>query len=326
MTRSSPSFVPVEVIDAPSYDEFWEVHGPKNRPILINRAASEWPALRKWDFDWFKAHHGHVTVTVSNPPRLSPSCGQEAISLAEYIDLILSGRAGRRYFSQFNALQQMPRLLDDIRRPRFAPPDKLGRPQLWIGPANTFIGFHKDNSHDLDGIANLFTQIQGRKRFCLVSPDQDRFMYRRSEGGQDSWHSTIDFDHERYTDTPRFLEATVEEAIVEPGQTLYVPAHYWHSVRSLDPSISLSYWWRPWKMSDLFDRLRDVVEEGGDLAAFAREHAGAIDGEAVDELGGVAVLRGALAYDEVQPLRQFIEIMFDAEVRDRLAKDRGRNS
>jgi hypothetical protein len=288
--------------------------------VLINGAASEWSALRDWDFEWFKTRYGEVTVTVSSPPRLTISCGQEMSTLGAYIDLITSGRAGRRYLSQFNSFEQMPGLIDGIARPRYAPPERRGVPQLWLGPANTYIGFHKDNSHELDGIANLFTQIRGRKRFCLVDPDQDRLMYRLPPDGPDYWHSAIDFDREQYMATPLFLEAVVQEAIVEPGQMLYVPAHYWHSVRSLDASISVSYWWRPWKVSDLFDSLREVVLMGGDVEGFARARAGVVNVNDVDELGGVAVLGNALAHQAVQPLMAVIDVLFDAEVRELLER------
>ena len=33
------------------------------------------------------------------------------------------------------------------------------------------------------------------------------------------------------------------QAILKPGDTLYIPIGCWHYVRSLSPSISLNFWW-----------------------------------------------------------------------------------
>jgi hypothetical protein len=41
------------------------------------------------------------------------------------------------------------------------------------------------------------------------------------------------------------LSAPCMEAILEPGDILFLPAFWWHNVISLDVSISVNYWWRP---------------------------------------------------------------------------------
>ena len=37
--------------------------------------------------------------------------------------------------------------------------------------------------------------------------------------------------------------ATLLSAVVGPGEVLFIPKGWWHHVRSLTPSISLSFWW-----------------------------------------------------------------------------------
>jgi hypothetical protein len=45
-------------------------------------------------------------------------------------------------------------------------------------------------------------------------------------------------------DLSRF-NARCFEAIIEPGDVLFIPAFWWHHVTSIDVAISINYWWRP---------------------------------------------------------------------------------
>jgi lysine-specific demethylase 8 len=46
-------------------------------------------------------------------------------------------------------------------------------------------------------------------------------------------------DLERF---PLFAQAQGEELVLEAGEMLYLPPHYWHFVRSLSVSFSISFW------------------------------------------------------------------------------------
>ena len=43
---------------------------------------------------------------------------------------------------------------------------------------------------------------------------------------------------------PLFHEARCVETILEEGQCLYIPVGWWHYVRSLTVSFSVSFWWK----------------------------------------------------------------------------------
>ena len=47
-------------------------------------------------------------------------------------------------------------------------------------------------------------------------------------------------DTERF---PNFSEIPYMECILEPGEMLYIPIHFWHYVKSLEISFSVSFWW-----------------------------------------------------------------------------------
>ena len=44
----------------------------------------------------------------------------------------------------------------------------------------------------------------------------------------------------RFPDAGR---AEYAEALLEPGDVLFVPRGWWHYVRSVDVSASVSFWW-----------------------------------------------------------------------------------
>lgn len=326
MQTRGPKFVPLERIKPPSYDEFWRLYGAPGKPVVITGVVSDWKATSEWNLDWFKTHYGEQRVLVSNPPRLTPSCGKDWSTLGEYIDLVKSGTAGRRYLAQWRAFEDIPELLDWLKVPPYSRPGRTVRPHLWLGPANTIIGFHKDNAHPLDGIANLFVQLHGRKRICLVSPDQDALMYRRPDGGEDYWHSEIDFDNEDYTNTPLFEKAVVEETIIHPGETLFVPAHYWHSVRSLDPSISVSFWWHPVRLVEIYHQLVLAVRKDLDPMTASRDYAELVDEGDVEELGGIEVLSSSFDVEMLRPFGRAVYGTLKPSVREALARWRSENA
>jgi Cupin-like domain len=120
----------------------------------------------------------------------------------------------------------------------FVPPN-TGR--IWIGNA-VQVQTHFDTTD------NLACVVAGTRRFTLFAPDQISNLYpgpiEYTLAGQPVSMALFDSpDLARY---PRFVEAlaAAEVADLGPGDALYIPALWWHHVRSSGPfNVLVNYWW-----------------------------------------------------------------------------------
>lgn len=123
----------------------------------------------------------------------------------------------------------MPLLGDDV------------NPNLWIG-GRTIVGPHNDYPE------NIACVVAGRRRFRLFPPEQIANLYigpyeLNPAGRPVSFVSPTQPDLARY---PRYAQAlsASSEAILEPGDAIFIPSMWWHSVESLEPfNMLVNYWW-----------------------------------------------------------------------------------
>ncbi|MFL9926792.1 cupin-like domain-containing protein [Herbaspirillum lusitanum] len=114
---------------------------------------------------------------------------------------------------------------------------KMGPPRFWLGPAGTVTPLHCDYDD------NIFAQIWGSKRIFLSPPHHDEFLYPR-EANAILFGSPFDPEAPDFEQFPLARQAAMIECVMQPGELLYVPAGWYHQVRSLTFSLSANRWAR----------------------------------------------------------------------------------
>jgi [protein]-arginine 3-hydroxylase / protease len=280
---NGPYYFQIKRVERPSVEEFRRHYEIPMKPVVITGALTGWKAMSLWTHGWFKQHYETKVVNLSVTPNYTVRPVQMKIS--DYMDSILSNTGALLYMDQC-PVEEFPGLEDYFQTPEYCHPERHHLVNLWIGPAETVLGFHKDNHNSYDWINNIFVQICGRKHVVMVSGDQDMFMYKRAPEEEDAFHSHIsdprNVDFSKY---PLFRKATLFEAIVYPGEIVFIPGNYWHYVHALDKSISMSFWWRHHRIADIINRYfgRPVSKRGD----FLQSHKGTITMKDVEDFGGI---------------------------------------
>jgi jumonji domain-containing protein 7 len=252
-----------------------------NTPAIITDALEDWRVAERWtpqslaDF----VRHRKVTVSVAHNGRFrydstdedTAANGADARTEMDFVDAVSAlyerRREGHVYVMQQSIPERLPELMDHL----VVPP--------WIGSAeqaviNLWFGYATTTSLHYDDANNFFAQVYGRKRFVIFSPTDTACLYPFSHKGKLPHLAHVDPsdpDLERY---PDFVRASPLEFELQPGELLYLPAFWWHQVRSAEVSISVSFWW-PAQISQYVDspsavrRLYGLYEE--DRLAGVRE-------------------------------------------------------
>lgn len=263
--------IPVRV--APSMETF-EKHLETGLPLVIQDALAHWPALheRPWNSPAYlmrKTFGGRRLVPVEIGRSYTDSgWGQSIITFKEFMSTYLlhdpTGiqEKGVGYLAQHDLFSQVHTLRSDISIPDYCYTDpplpalgttlgKMGRqvrleePLLnaWFGPVGTISPLHTDPYH------NILCQVVGKKYIRLYNPSESEKLYPKGlEGGGVDMSNTSEVDIEAADemldeDYPLFRGADFVETILNEGECLYIPVGWWHYVRSLTVSFSVSFWW-----------------------------------------------------------------------------------
>lgn len=287
---TGPTYHQIERIRNLSGDVFRRRYETPLRPVVAVGGALGWKAMGAWSHDWFRVNYGDTEVSLSVNPRHTSSVRR--MTVAQYISGLISDRERNLYMDQCPP-EKFPGLDAYYETPEYCPRERELTVNLWVGPAGTILGFHKDNHDPYSWVDNMFVQLQGRKHIVLASPDQDPFMYQRPPDDREYWHSYIaDPNVVDYSKYPLFCKATLLETIVNPGDMLFIPGNYWHYVRSLDDSISMSFWWNHHRMVDIVRRYLRAPER--ERAAFLEAHREAITMKDIEDFGGLQKFAAAL--------------------------------
>jgi hypothetical protein len=229
-------------------------------PIIIRGAVLDWPAViagRKSAealVDYLKRmDQGKPAEVLIGPPEIEGHFFYDAAmrgcnfqkrygSLSGLLDKILSLRSEDKPIALYAGAAGIDEHLagwPEQNRLPFELPDAT--PRIWIGN-RTRVATHFDET------SNVAFVVSGRRRFTLFPPEQLENLYvgplHFTIAGPPV--SMVDLEKPDFDRFPRFKDALPHARVadLEPGDALFIPPIWWHSVKALDPfNVLVNYWW-----------------------------------------------------------------------------------
>ncbi|MBT8066283.1 MAG: cupin-like domain-containing protein [Gammaproteobacteria bacterium] len=233
---------------------------PANRPAVLKGLLQDWPAVQAGRqspgsaVDYLKHFDSGATVTamIAAPEANGRffytddfqgfNFGSKTVSVSAALDTYLSLAGDPQppaiALQALHVPDIMPSFSGDNAMPLL---DSDIAPRMWISN-QSMIATHFDNNF------NIACVVSGRRRFTVFPPEQLTNLYLgpllKTPGGTPI--SVVDLREPDYSRFPRFREAleSAQEAVLEPGDAIYIPILWWHGVESLEPlNILVNYWW-----------------------------------------------------------------------------------
>jgi ribosomal protein L16 Arg81 hydroxylase len=225
-----------------SAEEFFRCYYSVNRPVVFQDGLRNSPALAHWNPDYLRARCGSEMVQVmagrsaDRNYEMNAEHHRTRTRMDEFVDRVKQAGQTNDFYMVANnrSLEsgKMKVLLDEVRvlEHILDPAHAQSRMFLWFGPGGTVTPLH----HDAMNI--VLAQVYGRKTVTLIPSFQTPYVYNHI-----GVYSAVDLEKPDYNRFPLFKHATKLKVLLEPGQVLFIPVGWWHHVRSMDVSISLSF-------------------------------------------------------------------------------------
>lgn len=227
---------PIPIVDGDTItrEEFQREYYIPQKPVVLRGLWKKYPAYDKWTMDFFRKTMGDIEVGLfgNRKEDISKTLQEPnaVMRFDEYLNLIEHQPTDLRLFL-FPVFKHKPELLKD-----FGYPDIASRwirmPFMFFGPAKSVVRMHQD----ID-MSNVFlTQFHGQKRVVLFPPDQSDLLYRLPF----NVHSIADIDHPDYDQFPGLKYAKGMSALIEHGDTIFMPSGYWHHIEYVTGGFGLA--------------------------------------------------------------------------------------
>ncbi len=237
-----------------------------NKPVILTDQAAGWPAMGLFTPEFFRDTFPGKTASIHGT----------AYTLGRYVDMMLASTEENpapypfkveidRKFTELLPYLEPPfpvlqynRLKSPLVARRVMP--NAATLEIFFGGRS---GWFPYIHYDLYGLYAIVTQVYGSKQFIVYAPGQEKYLYPDPDH---PWKSTIERyyapDYERY---PLFRRAEAITDTVHPGETIFVPKGWWHTARSLEPSISVAqdlltrYNWDVFRRDIVFYKRKESV-------------------------------------------------------------------
>ncbi|KAL3284043.1 hypothetical protein HHI36_018213 [Cryptolaemus montrouzieri] len=260
--------IPRLPFDDPRVDELIS-----SNPVIIEGSNLVKSATDKWNLEYIERHMGVTTNTVylsrnhkfkyfddkkiqsrTNPRgvEFSPPMRKVEMKVEEFMKKLREWKRGdeRLYMQQSLTAAVGPNIVQDFvgfnwkwinAKQKTHCWGKLTSNLLYVSMEGNVTPCHYDEQE------NFFAQVYGYKRCILFSPDQFQCMYPYPVHHPHDRQSMVDLERPDHTRFPRFKDAKGVEAVIGPGDVLYIPIYWWHHIESLmrlGPTITINFWYK----------------------------------------------------------------------------------
>jgi hypothetical protein len=240
MFETEPPRDSIDRVAGLSHPEFIRRYVMPMRPVVLTDATAHWRALGLWTPEFFRDRHGSVEVVID----------KKTWTLRDYMEALLAStpESPAPYLRNVLLEKWLPERMGDISPlPRCTAPnwldsklfpsgESLRTLEIYIGGAGArFPVLHYDGLHTHAWLM----QIYGSKRYVVYPPEQAPYVYPKA-GIEANKSSIADLEHPDLSMFPLFAKATPTIFDLHPGETLFVPSGWWHTVKILSPSITIS--------------------------------------------------------------------------------------
>ena len=215
-------------------------------PFILTGEASKWPAIGKWSLDYLAETHQNHRVLVEYYPTQQRNHVYTYVEMtvSEYVQRIKSDPTARHtyYIADTSVESTLPAIKDDIRPPSIIENDRGMRTGLFFG-CDTFSSSHY---HRFCQQA-LLIQIVGSKEVLLYPAKHLKHTYLNPWYGLRSNFSRIEMEFDNTRPEPEaypdFAKADEYRCKVNPGEMLFIPDHWMHTVTGPEENITVTYFW-----------------------------------------------------------------------------------
>ena len=257
-----------------SAKEFWGHWGREKRPVVLTNGLAESAAISRWTLDYLREAAGDTEIVFNSTNQLYSDMlggghvvgkkisfgtflnaleeaandslyrllGPEEASLerleARNKALCGANEYGFPLYLPLSPLRKMAALQDDVVFPGFFMHEQEGFKALWVGSSMGSLHY--------DTVNGLLGQVRGTKIVTMFSPADARRLYLQGMLHVLPNHSFVGFYHstesvlaDKY---PKALSPTRYRCSMEPGDTLFIPNGWFHSISASPDSVSLTFW------------------------------------------------------------------------------------
>jgi hypothetical protein len=227
----------IDVVYDISEKEFNETYFKPQRPVVIKGLLDKQIAGQKWTKDYFKSTMGEIMVDVyDNSIKTDGSAYTSAdlkMRFDDFLNVIEKDEHTDLRMFLFNLFKYNPVLKKEFPCPNIFKGllDNYGL--TFFAGKDTTIRIH----YDLDMSNVLHTQVYGRKRVVLISPEYNELLYRLPL----NTYSLADINNPDYEKYPGLKYVRGSECILETGDSVFMPSGYWHLMNYITGGMSVAY-------------------------------------------------------------------------------------